>query len=222
MTTLEAGLDKGQVQSVYTGLAPVYDFWANITEVRARARALEVAAVVDGESVLEVAVGTGLAFVELVRRNVSGTTTGVDLTPAMLARAQARLARAALPGKFTLSPGDAYALPFADASFHLLLNNYMFDLLPEGDFPTVLAEMLRVLRPGGRLVLVNMAQGERWQHRLFENLYRWSPRLMGGCRGVEMLAPVEAAGFVRVHREVTVQAGFPSEVIIAYKESSRD
>lgn len=215
MSTLEARLDKDDVRDVYRGLAPIYDFWADITEVRARTRALELAAVRDGEAILEVAVGTGLAFIELVRQNPSGTTTGLDLTPAMLARAESRMAAAKLPGQHSLAVGDATALPFADASFDLLLNNYMFDLMPERDFAVALAEFRRVLRPGGRLVLVNMAQGEAWPHRLYDGLYRLSPRLMGGCRGVALEAPVRAAGFTDVSRELTVQVGFPSEVIIA-------
>ncbi len=217
MTTLEARLDKDAVRDVYRGLAPIYDFWADITEVRARTRALELAAVRDGEAILEVAVGTGLAFIELVRQNPTGTTTGIDLTPAMLARAQSRLAAAKLPGNYTLSEGDATALPFADGSFDLLLNSYMFDLLPEQDFATVLAEFRRVLRPGGRLVLVNMAQGAAWQHRLYDRLYQLSPRLMGGCRGVALEEHVRAAGFSDVSLNLTVQAGFPSEIIHARK-----
>jgi ubiquinone/menaquinone biosynthesis C-methylase UbiE len=221
MTTLEARLDKDQVREVYRGLAPIYDFWADITEVRARSRALELAAVRDGEAILEVAVGTGLAFIELVRQNPSGTTTGLDLTPAMLAKAESRMARAGLPGRYELSIGDATELPFPDASFDLVLNNYMFDLLPEADFGTVLAEFHRVLRPGGRMVLVNMAQGEAWQHQLYDRLYQLSPRLVGGCRGVAMEASVAAAGFGNVQRELSVQVGLPSEVILALRGDSR-
>ena len=48
--------------------------------------------------------------------------------------------------------------PMNENSFDLLINNYMFDLLPEPDFEPVLAEFGRVLKPGGRLVLANMAR----------------------------------------------------------------
>jgi ubiquinone/menaquinone biosynthesis C-methylase UbiE len=212
-----ARLDKEAVREVYTGLAPWYDTWANLTEVRPRKRAIELAAVRDGERVLEVAVGTGLAMEELARANPSGQTTGLDLTPGMLAQARRRMA--SLPeGSWSLLEGDATALPFADASFDLVLNNYMFDLLAEAEFAPVLAEMHRVLRPGGRLVLVNMTTGDRWWLRAYESIYRWSPRLMGGCRGVTMSGYVEAACFTSVQREVLSQGGFPSEVIHARRE----
>src|SRR5690242_7853305 len=106
-TASRAPLPNGAIRPAYTLIAPIYDLWAVFTEERARTRALEIAAIRDGESILEVAVGTGLAFEELVRRNATGQTEGVDLTPAMLARARRRIERASskaagLRGKWNL------------------------------------------------------------------------------------------------------------------------
>ena len=210
---LPARIPQAGIVAVYERLAAVYDLWAWLTESRARHRCLELAAVRDGEAVLEVAVGTGLTFAELARRNPQGRNVGVDLTPAMLARARRRLQRQGLGGG--LSVADAHRLGFPDASFDLLVNNYLFDLLPQSDFQPVLQEFRRVIRGGGRLVLVNMAQAERWHQRLYEYLYRLSPSLMGGCRGVSLASDVEAAGFMDVRREYLAQAAFPSEVISA-------
>jgi ubiquinone/menaquinone biosynthesis C-methylase UbiE len=212
---LEARLDKDAVRGVYTVIAPIYDFWALLTEVRARRRALELLAVRDGESVLEVAVGTGLTFVEILRANPSGRSEGIDLTPAMLERARRRVARDVPSARCELSLGDAYQLPFAAEQFDAVYNAYMFDLLPQEDFARVLSEMRRVLKPGGRLVLTNMSKSDRWYGELPELLYKVSPRLMGGCRGVVMAPFVEAAGFRDIMRETVIQAGFPSEVIAA-------
>jgi ubiquinone/menaquinone biosynthesis C-methylase UbiE len=191
----------------------VYDIWAALTESKSRRRCLELAAVRDGESVLEVAVGTGLVFEALLRANPSGRNVGVDLTEAMLERARRRASR--VGGSFELRRGDAHRLEFADGTFDLVVNNYMFDLLPEEDFVPVLREFRRVLRPGGRLVLVNMAHGERWHQRLYDWVYRLKPSLMGGCRGVALEPYVLEAGFVQVHREALSQMGFPSEVLRA-------
>lgn len=210
---LAAGVDQADIPAVYGRVAWMYDAWAALTESRARRRCLELARVRDGEAVLEVAVGTGLTFEALLRANPHGRTAGVDLTPAMLARAERRARRTGL--RFELTPGDAHRLAFPDRSFDLVVNNYMFDLLPEADFAAVLGEMRRVLRPGGRLVLVNMAQGELRRHRFYEWVYRRSPALMGGCRGVSLLPHVSAAGFVAARRERVQQAGFPSELIYA-------
>ena len=87
---LPARLSKDNVPHVYRRLAPAYDLWARLTETRARARCLELAAVRDGESVLEVAVGTGLGFADILSRNPTGRNDGIDLTPQMLARARAK------------------------------------------------------------------------------------------------------------------------------------
>ncbi len=113
--------------------------------------------------------------------------------------------------------GDAYQLDYPDDSFDVLVNNYMFDLLPEGDFPVVLAEFHRLLRPGGRLAMVNMTHGERWYNGIWPRIYRINPALLGGCRGVSLLPGVEAAGFVNARREYLSQMTFPSEVVCGEK-----
>lgn len=205
-------MNKNQVEDVYTRIAAVYDLWAFLTERNARARCLELAAIQDGEAVLEVAVGTGLAFAEILRRNPSGRNEGLDLTEAMLARARTRAARTGIDN-YSLRIGDARALEFADNSFDVLINNYMFDLLPEEDFAIVLSEFRRVLRPGGRLALVNMTAGTRWYNGLWERLYRVNPALLGGCRPVSILPLMREAGFEQTSREYVSQFTFPSEVV---------
>ncbi len=89
----------------------------------------------------------------------------------------------------------------------------MFDLLPEQDFPAVLAEFRRVLRPGGRLALVNMTVGEHWYNKIWERIYRINPALLGGCRGVQILPLMEESGFANTKREYVSQMTFPSEIV---------
>jgi ubiquinone/menaquinone biosynthesis C-methylase UbiE len=211
--SLPAGVAQRDIPGVYTRVAPVYDLWAAATESRARRRTLELAGIRDGERVLEIAVGTGAAFAEVLRRNRGGENVGIDLTPAMLARARRKAEATGVP--FTLQVGDAGALDFADGRFDLVLNAYMFDLFPEDAFAGVLAEMRRVLRPGGRLVLCNMARGRRLSHRVYETIYRLRPALLGGCRGVAVRPHMEAVGFEVVHEEYVAQLGFPSEILVA-------
>jgi ubiquinone/menaquinone biosynthesis C-methylase UbiE len=151
-----------------------------------------------------------------LQRNPSGVNEGIDLTEAMLAKAKNKAAQSGTT-HYRLRPGDAYALDFADNSFDVLINNYMFDLLPEGDFPQVLSEFWRVLRPGGRLVLVDMARDGRWYNKIWETVYRIQPAWMGGCRGVAMNEYVQAAGFQQVRREFISQMTFPSEIIYGIK-----
>ena len=207
-----ARLPKSAVKRTYTWIAPTHDGLAVLVEARARRLGLRWAGVQDGETVLDVAVGTGLSFQHLLAQNPNGWTEGVDLTPAMLRRAQKRAARAATD-RYRLRRGDAYALDFEAATLDCVLCSYMFDLLPVADFDRVLREFRRVLKPSGRLVLVNMTRGRRWYNQGWELIYQAYPSLLGGCRGVETAPYVEAAGFVQVRRRYVSQWTFPSEVV---------
>jgi ubiquinone/menaquinone biosynthesis C-methylase UbiE len=209
-------LEKSEVRRVYTATAAGYDLWASLTESRARRRVLELAAVRDGEAVLEVAVGTGILFTELLRQNPHGQNDGIDLTPAMLARARAKAERSAA-ANWRLQVGDAYALDFSDGTFDVVLNTYMFDLLPETDFVPVLSEFHRVLRAGGRLVVANLAASQRRTYALWLRLYNINPAWVGGCRGVDLSGPLERAGFRIDVRQQIVQRTFVTEVIRAVR-----
>lgn len=211
-TILTARVSKNQIPGMYTWIAPTHDWLAVIVETRARKRGLALAEIRNGEQVLEVAVGTGLSFKHILRQNKSGFNAGIDLTPAMLKRARRRAARSGQEN-YSLQLGDAYNLPFASERFDLVMNSYMFDLLPASDFVPVLTEFKRVLKPGGRLVQINMTPGRAWYNRFWEGLYRLHPALLGGCRGVEMAPGFEAAGFVEVQREYISQRTFASEVV---------
>jgi ubiquinone/menaquinone biosynthesis C-methylase UbiE len=208
----DAQIEKYRVPGIYQKIAPSYDLWAWLTESQPRERCLELAAIQDGEDVLEVAVGTGLAFERILQANPSGRNEGIDLTEAMLIRAKKKAVRSGLKN-FRLKVGDAYNLDFPDRSFDVLINNYMFDLLPQQDFFTVLREFKRVLRPGGRLAMVNMTKGERWYNGIWNRIYRINPAFLGGCRGVSLLPELKACGFVQCKREYMSQFTFPSEIV---------
>jgi ubiquinone/menaquinone biosynthesis C-methylase UbiE len=110
--------------------------------------------------VLEVAVGTGLNFA-FYPPGVA--VTAIEISPAMLARARARAARLGLP--VTLCEGDGQALPFASDSFDSVVCTLSLCNIP--DETAAIAEMARVLRPGGRLLLLDhVASRSRTVHAL--------------------------------------------------------
>jgi len=215
----DARIPQEQIGQLYDRLANVYDVWGNLTESRARHRALELAAITDGQNILEVAVGTGLTFREIVKMNPHGCNTGIDLSTGMLAKAKKRLRK--LTGlNYSLSQGTAFDLPAQTASVDLLVNNYMFDLIAYEDMDKVLTEFKRVLKHGGRLILINMTEGETTGSRLYDLIYRLSPKTMGGCRGVRLASRLERHGFIVETREYCQQMLFPSEIILARKPAS--
>jgi len=214
MSIAPAKLKKNDVIEVYTQTAPVYDLWGSLTETKARQIALEMAQIKDGVSVLEVAIGTGLTFQDILKTNPNGQNIGVDLTPAMLEKARSRIWKLGLTN-YQVSLGDAYDLKFEDQQFDLLMNSYMFDLLPAKDFILVLKEFKRVLKPNGRIVLVNMTRGAHIYEQFWEIVYRVNPRWLGGCRGVLLSEAMRQAGFTDIMRETVSQLGFPSEIISA-------
>ena len=216
---LDARIMKNDVPKLYKQIAPVYDLWARFSESKATKRCLELADIRDGESILEVAVGTGLAFVEILRLNPSGQNQGIDLTKEMLERAKQKAQRLGAMN-YSLKTGDAYDLEYSDNTYDLVINNYMFDLLPEHDFAAVHTEFKRVLRPGGRIVMVNMTKPERWYNSVWEHLYRMNPAWIGGCRGVFLKPYLESVGFVDIRREFISQMTFPSEVVYGSKPES--
>jgi len=217
---LEARISQQDAADLYDRLASFYDIWGRLTESKAQARCLELAKIIPGESVLDVAVGTGLVFERVVRRNPGGLNLGIDISRGMLAKAERRLQKAGL-SSYRLSNASATEIPEPDSSIDLLLNNYMFDLLDEKLWPAVIREFRRVLKPGGRLVLANMTVSENWGSGIYQRLYTLSPKLMGGCRSVQMSGPLEQNGFTVHLREYRQQLFFPSEIILAYRSGTQ-
>lgn len=211
--TVDSQLSEENIHALYDQFSSFYDLWGIFTEGRARQRAIALADIKNGENILDVATGTGVILADAARLNPNGWNTGIDLSEGMLGKARARLKQ--IPGRIEVQQGSCLDIPFPDGTFDLLLNGYMFDLMPFERMPQILAEFRRVLKPGGRMVLVNMTIGEKPGSHFFQWLYERSPRLMGGCRGVQLAEPVTKAGFEIVCREYQQQLLFPSEVILA-------
>jgi SAM-dependent methyltransferase len=107
-----------------------------------------------GEDVLDIGCGAGMdTLVAAQMIGPSGTVTGIDMTPAMAAKARRSAAEMGLPN-VTIVDGSAEQLPFADATFDVVISNGVIDLIPDKD--AVFSEIVRVLRPGGRIQLADV------------------------------------------------------------------
>jgi ubiquinone/menaquinone biosynthesis C-methylase UbiE len=213
---LEARYSHQEIVRKYNLIASIYDVFGVLAESKARRRAIEVASIRNGEKVLEVAFGTGLNFVEILKKNPKGWVDGIDVSTKMTEKTKKRISRIGQKN-YTLHLGDCRHLPFADETFDLLMNQYLLDILPVDDFLPLLLEFKRVLKHRGRMVLVHMTKGEKWINQIYEKIYKMKPPLLAGCRGVLAQTFLEEIGFKDFQREFVSQLGFPSEVIKGIK-----
>ena len=141
--------DHKAVESAYARWAPVYD-WVFSAPLFAGQRSAAREANLHGGDLLEVGVGTGLS---LPRYGRNLTVTGIDLSKPMLQRARERVLRKGLGNVADLRPMDASNLTFDDERFDLATVMFVMTVVP--DPASVLAEVERVVRPGGTVIIVN-------------------------------------------------------------------
>jgi ubiquinone/menaquinone biosynthesis C-methylase UbiE len=109
-----------------------------------------------GESVLDVGCGTGsLALAAKRQVGEGGSVSGIDASPEMIERARIKARKAGIEGTFEIASADA--LPFSDARFDVVLSTVMLHHLPRAMRSAAVREMKRVLKPGGRVLLVDFA-----------------------------------------------------------------
>jgi SAM-dependent methyltransferase len=107
-----------------------------------------------GEDVLDLGSGAGMdSLVAAQMVGPSGSVTGIDMTPEMVAKARGSVAEMGLD-TVTIVEGSAEQLPFDDASFDVVISNGVIDLIPDKD--AVFSEITRVLRPGGHIQLADV------------------------------------------------------------------
>jgi phosphatidylethanolamine/phosphatidyl-N-methylethanolamine N-methyltransferase len=140
---------QAAVNGVYERLAPVYDVVYGLLLDHGRQAAVARLAPKPGETILEVGVGTGLSAVAYPR---TCRVTAIDVSAPMLGRAQERLAKRECQ-HVRLCRMDAGHLAFTEGVFDAVYAPYVLNVVP--DPIGVVREMMRVCRPGGRLVLLN-------------------------------------------------------------------
>lgn len=218
MKVLERKLDTVETKKSYKKVVWFYNFWSFLTESKAAAKVIELAEIKDGQAILEVACGTGVVFEQIVKKNPTGTNTGIDLSPDMLDKAVKRMEKRNY-SKYELQEGDVLNLQFHDNSFDIVINNFMVDLMPSETFGTIAKEFFRVLKPDGTLVLSTFSFGNRPIHKFWFWVAMKFPKLLTGCRPVSFKQNLIEAGF-KIEKDLEIsQNTFPSEVIKARKVS---
>lgn len=177
---VEGDARAARVEDLFAAIAPRYDLINDLQSFGLhrlwKRRLIRLAGIRPGELALDVCCGTGDVAFALAA--AGATVTGFDFSEPMLAVARNR-ARAVAPGASPVfQQGDALNLPFADASFDVVTISYGLRNL--ADFDRGVRELARVLRPGGRLLVLDFGKPDNalWRWGYFQYL-RWLVPIFG-------------------------------------------
>jgi len=204
-------LSRASIQQFYDRAAGFYN-WFSFFESKAKKSAMERLELAPGLKLLNVGLGTGREQTDFMKcLYPGGAVIGSDLSFKML-----RVASATSKG--FLCQGDARILPFSSAVFDRIYCAFVLDMVMEDEIPAWLAGFRRVLKPGGRMVLLSLVEGVDLPSKILVNawkkLYEIDPRICGGCRPLELTRWVADAGFECIERRIIVQLGLPSEMVV--------
>ena len=146
----------------------------------------------------------------------TGLAAGVDLAPAMAARARQRLATARPAGRAEVRIADARSLPYDAAQFDAAFLSFTLELFSPDDAATVLAECRRVLTPGGRIVVVALSKDGpgNLARSIYACAHALAPNLID-CQPIHAQRALANAGFRIEVAQRRRMAGLPVEVILA-------
>lgn len=187
-----------QTEGTLIRWAPYYDFVTNLMTLgqapRLRKSTVEHALIKPGESVLDVGCGTGEVTLAAKARAKHGSVYGIDPAPEMITVARKKAARKGLEIDFRV--GVIEALPFPDSSIDVVTSSLMMHHLPEDLKVLGLAEIYRVLKPGGHLLIADFM---RPTGAFLNHLFIAFTRHQGLQKGIEDLQGLlKNAGFGQI------------------------
>jgi phosphatidylethanolamine/phosphatidyl-N-methylethanolamine N-methyltransferase len=191
-----ASLDHASIVEAYRRWAGVYDTVFGGVSSKGRLRAVSLINRLPGTDVLEVGVGTGLALPHYKRDK---RVTGIDLSTEMLRKARERTRQDGLATVQALHEMDAEATSFADKSFDIAVGMFVASVVPNPR--RLLAEMRRLVRPGGDILLVNHFAADRGPRWWLERAMAPASRALGWHPDFAMDAIFSADDLSRIEAE---------------------
>jgi len=213
--------DLDAARAFYTRISSVYDALADRDEHLARQTGLTLLDAQAGEHVLEIGFGTGSSLVGLATAvGASGRVCGIDISPGMKAVAEQRLRSTDASAIVDLRVAAVPPIPFDDMAFAATFTAFTLELFPDDTLPTVLREVRRTLRMGGRFGVVSMDTGTAEQRRgVPERTYIWMHRHFPhivDCRPIDVEPRLAEAGFTIQRLERLEIWGLPVVACLAH------
>lgn len=166
-------INRAGVAKAYGLWAPIYDLvFGKVFDAGRQSTIIEADRV--GGRILDVGVGTGLSLVDYSRTT---QICGVDISEPMLRKAYHRVRAQGLTNVETLAVMDAKNLAFPDSFFDAVVAQYVITAVPDPE--ATLDDFVRVLKPGGELILVNHIGAESGPRKLFELAFAPLARRLG-------------------------------------------
>jgi demethylmenaquinone methyltransferase/2-methoxy-6-polyprenyl-1,4-benzoquinol methylase len=204
-----------EAERYYSRLSPFYDLLAS-SEKKFINRGLDLLDPQPDEKILEVGSGTGFAQIILTSILENGLSVGLDLSKGMCQIASRNLTRRGLSHLSNLIRSDTLPVPFQAGVFDAVFTSFTLELFDSPQIPKVLEDCRRVLKPGGRMVVVALSKDQTlpWGGRLYEWLHDRFPRLLD-CRPIPARTLLEKAGFEIVECQSEVMWGLPMIILLA-------
>jgi ubiquinone/menaquinone biosynthesis C-methylase UbiE len=210
---------RDQTNAFYNKISHVYDLLSERSEAPMRKAGLDLLKPKAGECILEIGFGTGHTLVSLAKAvGPNGRVFGLDLSDQMAKLAKGHLAKAGVLDRARIRCGDATQLPYAAGATDAVFMSFALELFDTPEIPRVLSECQRVLRPGGRIVVVGMSKDG--PHDPLVNVFEWTHRHFPkfvDCRPIYVRRVLEDAGF-SIRKALTKHMWIPVEIILGVKQ----
>lgn len=175
---------KEEVREMFDRIAPTYDLLNHTLSFNIdrlwRRRVVRIVRRLEPHRILDVATGTGDLAIALARRIRGTRVLGVDLSERMLDIARRKVSEAGLDGRIVLDTGDAEHLDLTDGAVDVA--TVAFGVRNFGDLGAGLRELARVVRPGGRAVILEFSTPSNPLARAFYGI--WNRRVLPGVGGM--------------------------------------
>ena len=210
---------KEEAKQAYDRLSKFYDYTLGLLGRKYSEMALERLSLVEGETVLEIGVGTGHCLKWIAGLvGPAGKACGIDISSSMIERTKKRLEKEALANRAELCCAEATCLPFNEGAFDAVFMSFALEVIDTPEIPSVLARIKEVLKPGGRLGILDMSRenGKSVFLKLYEWMHNRCPKYLGSRPIYAEQCLIDAGYQIRSKERIRIFR-LPAEIIVAIK-----